>query len=76
MMKLRWLIKKYPQPSKEAVLALWNNGKDGLTISKCVDMLSKKDETNLQVGYEVTDMSSGETIEYWTDVPIVVEEVR
>jgi len=74
-MKLRWLIKKYPQPTKEAVLALWNNGKDGLTMSKCIDMLSKKDETSLQVWipYDVEDI---DFVPCWQDVPIVVEEVK
>lgn len=70
-MKLRWLVKKYPQPTKEAVVALWNNGKEGLTMSRALEQLTRKDEGSLQVW-----VGEGSGTWGWEDVPIVIEEVK
>lgn len=74
-MRLRWLIRKYPQPSREAILAEWDNGSDGRTIGEVIDEMCPKDERVLQVQHHYINQDNGEVVDIWVDIPVFVEEV-
>lgn len=61
-MKLRWLVKKYPQPTVDEVKALRERTGEGMMW--CKKQLSKPDEKVLQ-------LCVGEYTLEWVDVPTV-----
>lgn len=72
-MKLRWLVKKYPQPTVEDKVKAIREAKAG--GREYIPLVSRPDEKILQVlDY---DLFNSEEREYglWVDVPVVVSYV-
>lgn len=72
-MKLRWLVRKYPKPTKGEVKELYNEG--CMPLSRCYSVLKKPDEKVLQVFIPDEFWCNIDNAGTWVDVPIVEEMV-
>ncbi len=75
LMKLRILVKKYSEPTKEQCEALMSTDPRISTISQAYSKLCKSPTQDLQYCKELRNPINGEVTEYWENVPVVVEEV-
>lgn len=73
-MKLRWLVKKYPVPTKEQCVELLNSDSSVCTMSQAYNKLKKANVTTLQM--LLYEPSCGEVVGNWVDIPVVEEFIN